>query len=85
MQIGPPIPIVGVSDFSKFNLPPDSFEAVWSIVGSSAEKNMRRDFRERCLELWQVSAAAYLEGLHHGSELQKEMKNHAYPVDTHKR
>lgn len=75
IHFGPSIPIVPVGDFSKFNLPKGSLEDAWQIVGPSAEKNMRKNFRGQCLELWEVIAAAYLEGLHHGSSLQKEIQN----------
>lgn len=72
VQFGPPIELVSVSDFSRFALTKEQFEEAWAVVGPSAERNMRRDYRGRCLEMWQVITAAYLEGLHHGSEMMRE-------------
>ena len=72
VQFGPAINVVPVTDFSRFGLTKEQFAEAWSIVGPSAEKNMRRDAYGRCLEMWQVITVAYLEGLHHGSEMQRE-------------
>jgi len=71
VAFGPPVPVVPIPDFSKMGLTIEQFEAAWSIVGPSVEKNMRRNFKGQCLELWQVITVAYLEGLHHGSEIAK--------------
>ena len=66
VSFGPPIPVVPIGDFSKIGLTDDQWAAAWQLCGPSAGQNMRR------LELWQVIASAYLEGLHHGSAIQKE-------------
>lgn len=74
------MPIVPVGDFSRMRLTPDQWSDAWSIVGPSAEMNMRRDRHGRCLELWQVIASAYLEGLQHGAEIQREKERKYDPV-----
>ncbi len=74
VQFGPAIPIVPIGDFSKMRMSRDQMADAWSIIGPSAQQNMSRNFKGQCLELWQVIAAAYLEGLHHGSELEKEKR-----------
>lgn len=70
LAIGPSMPVVPIRDFSR--LPAEMLTGAWSIVGPSAEQNMRRDHAGRCCELWEVTAAAYLEGLQHGAALQKQ-------------
>lgn len=68
MTFGPPIPVVPIRDFSA--LPSGALDAAWRIVGPSAQRNMSRDAHGRCCELWQVIAAAYLEGLNHGAAMK---------------
>ena len=68
VALGPAVPIVGIKDFSKMGLSREEWENVWSIVGPSVERNMSG---RRALPLWMVIAAAYLEGLQHGSALTR--------------
>lgn len=72
MTFGPPIPIVPVGDFSRMKLSEEQWADAWHICGPSAEQNMRRGYGRRGLELWQVIASAYLEGLQHGAALARE-------------
>ena len=74
MSFGPPIPVVPVSDFSRLGLTEEQMAEAWWLCGPSAERNMRRDFRGRALELWQVITCAYLEGLQHGAGLEHEKR-----------
>lgn len=69
VAFGPPIPVVPIGDFSKMSLTDKQWADAWSICGPSAEQNMRRGRRGGPLELWQVIASAYLEGLQHGAAL----------------
>jgi hypothetical protein len=69
---GPPVPIVPISNFSSMALSEQQWADAWSICGPSAERNMQRRFRSGPLELWQVIASAYLEGLQHGHQLAME-------------
>lgn len=66
VAFGPNIPVVRVSDFSKMTLTQEQWKDVWRIVGPSVERNM-----QKCIPHWMLIAAAYLEGVHHGSELAK--------------
>lgn len=67
VSIGPAaVPVVPISQFRRSRA--IDMQAVWQIVGPAAEKNLDR------LPLWQVIAAAYVEGLHHGAELAQEQK-----------
>jgi hypothetical protein len=74
MHFGPAIPIVPVGDFSVMPFSDEQWEMLWSVCGPSVELNMRgrRGRRGRKLELWQVIAAAYLEGLAHGAGIGVE-------------
>lgn len=72
MTFGPPIPVVPIGDFSVMKLTNDQWADAWHICGPSAEQNMRRGARGRGLELWQVIASAYLEGLQHGAGIERE-------------
>lgn len=72
VQFGPPIDVVPFKHFSLFGLTKEQFAEALAIVGPSAEKNMQRDRHGRCLEMWQVITAAYLEGLHHGAEMMRK-------------
>lgn len=73
ITFGPSIPLVPVGDFSKMSLTEQQWADAWYLCGPSAEQNMRRGGRGRGLELWQVIASAYLEGLNHGAGLEKEL------------
>lgn len=73
VQFGPAIPVVPLRDFSKMGLTHEQWADAWHICGPSAGKNLER------LELWQVIASAYLEGLQHGSEMQKEIQHGTTP------
>lgn len=66
VRFGPAIPTVPVTRFSRMFLTSEQWEDAWSLCGPSVERNMTK------LELWQVIASAYLEGLQHGSSLAKE-------------
>ena len=65
-RFGPAINIVPVTYFSRMSLTDQQWADAWKLVGPSAEKNMTGTTKRGPLELWQVIAAAYLEGLHHG-------------------
>ena len=65
---GPPIPVVPIGDFSHSGLTERQWADAWWLCGPSAEQNMRG----RRLELWQVIACAYLEGLQHGAGIERE-------------
>lgn len=67
MQFGPEIPVVPVGDFSRMSLTHQQWADAWSLCGPSAAKNMSGGRRGGALELWQVIASAYLEGLNHGA------------------
>ncbi|MBZ5761529.1 hypothetical protein LAV84_18565 [Rhizobium sp. VS19-DR104.2] len=67
ITFGPDIPLVRAKDFSVMSLTREQWEDVWKVVGPSVEKNM-----QKCVPHWMLIAAAYLEGIHHGSELAKE-------------
>ena len=71
-HFGPSIPVVPIGDFRRMALTPEQWADAWSICGSSAAKNMEGGFRKPPLQLWQVIASAYLEGLQHGAELAAE-------------
>lgn len=71
MTFGPPMPIISVKDFSRLCLTSEQWAEVWSIIGPSVERNMTRYVG---LQLWRVIAAAYLEGLHHGSQSAIEIE-----------
>lgn len=69
MQFGPEIPLIPASHFTRSGLTRDQWADAWHLCGPSAARNMER------LQLWQVIASAYLEGLQHGAELMKEKIN----------
>lgn len=70
ISFGPSIPRVSVTTFTKIRMSREQWDAAWSIVGPSVERNMARD-----VPLWRIIAAAYLEGLNHGAGLAaKEAK-----------
>lgn len=57
--IGPcVIDAVPIAHFSRVSA---SLKSAWKIVGPSAQRNLERS------PVWAVIAAAYLEGLNHGS------------------
>lgn len=64
--IGEHFPLVPISHFSKFRFKKQEWEEVWKIIGPSVQWNINKH------PLWIVIAAAYLEGLQHGSEIKKE-------------
>lgn len=72
MRFGPEMPVVPIGDFSSMRLTEEQWGNAWHLCGPSAEQNMRRGGRGRGLELWQVIASAYLEGLQHGAGLERE-------------
>lgn len=59
VELGPPIPAVPITAFSRLNVTEDEMAKMWQIVGPSVERNMR-------LPLWKIICAAYIEGLNHG-------------------
>ena len=65
----PAIPLVPTKDFDR--LPHAMLKQAWWLIGPSADRNL-----SRCA-IWEVIAAAYLEGMNHGyglSQQQKEIK-----------
>jgi len=60
----PHVPIVPVAHFDK--IPTKYLEEVWPIIGPSVAYNIES------MPLWKVIAAAYCEGLNHGSAIGKE-------------
>lgn len=71
VQLGPAIPVVPVTDFTRFKdmgITQQMFEEAWKIVGPSVERNIRIP-----LEPWELYTACYLEGLAHGSQMATEM------------
>lgn len=66
LHLGPSMPIVPVTHFSKMRLPEEQWEGVWQIVGPSVERNFNK------VPLWKLLCAAYVEGLSHGVALQAE-------------
>lgn len=66
MHFGPEIPVVPMGNFSRMGLTEKQWADAWHLCGPSAARNMQR------LQLWQVIASAYLEGLQHGAEMMKE-------------
>ena len=69
VHFGPPIELVPITQFSKMRLTSEQWADAWRLCGPSAEKNMQR------LELWQVIASAYLEGLSHGADSMAAQTN----------
>lgn len=68
VSLGPAIPVVPVGDFAKFRLTEEQWADAWRVIGPSVERNMSGG-RHGPLPLWKIICAAYLEGLHHGSEI----------------
>lgn len=77
VTFGPPIPVVPVGDFSQMRMTDQQWADAWHLCGPSAARNLSGARRGRSLELWQVIASAYLEGLQHGVEIERE--RHAQP------
>jgi hypothetical protein len=68
VSIGPgKYEICKISRFSRFKK--TELYAAWRLIGPSADLNLNKG------PIWKVIAAAYLEGLHHGSSIQEE-SNH---------
>lgn len=85
MTFGPSFPVTPVGDFSRMRLTDQQWADAWRLCGPSAEQNMRRNFRGQSLELWQVIASAYLEGLQHGAGIERErheQPRHTEPTDA---
>lgn len=70
VRLGPAIPTVPITDFSRIRLSHAEFAQLWSIIGPSVERNLALN-----RELWQVIAMAYLEGLLHGRGLAQRNKD----------
>lgn len=81
VRFGPEIPIVPVSDFDKIGLTDEQWANLWHVCGPSVERNMHGGMRHKSLELWQVIAAAYMEGLLHGHGIAQE--HHAKSTVPH--
>lgn len=76
VAFGPPIPVVPIGDFSKMRMTEEQFADAWRLCGPTAERNMLR------LQLWQVIASAYLEGLQHGAEVVIEQQGKEIDYDA---
>ena len=79
VRLGPAIPVVPVGDFSSMKLTTEQWKNAWQLCGPSAERNLTGIRRGRSLELWQVIASAYLEGLQHGAGLERELYERSEP------
>lgn len=79
ISFGPAIPQVPVKDFSTIRLTEAMWSSVWEICGPSVERNLAKD-----TPLWKVIAAAYLEGLSHGSGLTEEHMKRLDPLLNYK-
>lgn len=77
-HFGPAIPIIPEKDFTKFGLTPDQIEQAWTLIGPSVIRNMRVT---SIRDTWKLFTLAYLEGLHHGSSIERE--KHVEPTDIH--
>lgn len=75
LALGPAIPIVPIGDFSKRGLSQQQWEQAWSVCGPTVERNMARGQ----LPLWQIIAAAYLDGLQIGHALAEEAAKERQP------
>lgn len=63
--IGPStLPVVPMKDFSRITAEKPLLDA-WILVGPSVSHNIEK------LPIWKVIAMAYLEGLEHGSSLER--------------
>ena len=65
------MPLVPVGHFSR--LSSKDLETVWQVCGPAAVYNLQRD------PLWKAIAAAYIEGLQHGSEIERQRRNVVEP------
>lgn len=76
----PTIPTIPITHFSRLPIDRKQFQEFWRICGPTAERNMMRGF-----PIWEVITAAYLEGLQHGSAIQRELtaKGGSDVEDTH--
>lgn len=79
ISFGPPIPQVPIKDFSTIKLGNKEWKAVWEICGPSVERNLSTN-----TPIWKVIAAAYLEGLSHGSGLTEEHMKRLDPLLNYK-
>ncbi len=68
VSLGPAIDLVPITDFDKISFTPEQWSFLWRICGPSVQLNMRK------LELWQVIAAAWMEGALMGYELAQKGK-----------
>lgn len=68
ISMGPAIPIVPMSHFSKTKLTREQLEGIWQIVGPSVERNLVKVG----YHLWILFCFCYLEGLEHGYQLSKD-------------
>ena len=76
ISLGPAIPIVPVSHFSYFPFSDAQWAKLWQVVGPSVQRNMNAG-----TPLWLIIAAAYAEGLHHGSAIPDSEGNVAKPEE----
>lgn len=67
VNLGPPVPMVPVSHFSR--LPNEVVEIAWQIIGPSVQRNLSS---VRPPALWEVFAACYAEGVEHGMSAMRE-------------
>lgn len=67
-QFGPPVPIIKNADFSSMGLTREDIERAWEVIGPSVVRNLHL---VRADQLWKVITFAYIEGLHHGSEIER--------------
>ena len=65
--IGPPVPRVDIRDFSKHTVPEKIALGMWEIIGPSVKHHLAAN-----LPLWKIITFAYMEGVMHGSGLEKE-------------
>jgi hypothetical protein len=66
IHFGPAIPVVPVRDFSRLPFTREEMAEVWKVCGPSVEQNLRKG-----LEMWQIITAAYIEGISHGSAIER--------------
>lgn len=67
VSLGPcAVPVVCVKQFSKLQMSRATLKEVWQLIGPSVEMNITR------LPMWEVIAAAYLEGMNHGAGIVQE-------------
>ncbi len=67
VNLGPPVPIVPVSHFSK--MAREVIDAAWQLVGPSVQINLTA---VRAPALWEIFAACYAEGVEHGMSAMRE-------------